>query len=229
MNKVQVNGMLQKAEVLNLINSIKNEQNEGKLQRYIDLVNSMDNDTFNKFILEHKLDSLERLKAELESRVNNTNEQTNSFIKLNELVSYGRSKKTIHIHVVPKDAHSFLTKEGRIKAENLLIDALEQIREMMKTDQTITNVYAVSDIIQSLIAKMFEGLGFDVKVLPLGRAKDDLELGFFYENFKDSNLGKLGRAQISRKKLLSLEWEEKKEERKKELEEKSNRRQGQNR
>ena len=76
---------------------------------------------------------------------------------------------------------------------------------------------------------MFEGLGFDAKVLSLGQAKDDLELGFFYDNFKESNLGKLGRAQISKEKLLSPEWEELKEERKKELEEKSKRNKGQNR
>jgi len=217
--------MLQKDEVLNLINGIINEQNKEKLQEYIDLVNSMDDATWEKFCQEHDFTSIDKLKSELEKKINRMEEK---FIELNELISYGRSRTALHIHVIPSDVHSLLTKKGLLKAEGLLIDALEKIQDLMKEDESIANVYAVSNIIQSLVARMFIRLDFDVKVMSLEEAKDDHELGYFYETFKDSNLGKLGRAQISREKLLSQEWEELKEERKKELEEKSKRNIGQN-
>jgi hypothetical protein len=214
--------MLQKSEVLNLINTITNEQNKEKLQKYIDLVNSMDSNAWYKFCQEHELDTLDKLKNSLEEKLNYP------YILLNELISYEIDKETLIIHLFPKDAHSFLFGEGRIKAEKALIDALEQIQEMMRKDSSITKVYAASGIIQSLIAKMFVRLGFDVKVLPMDQAKEDDELGKFYEQFKNKS-DKLGRAQIERDKLLSPEWEELKKGRKKELEEKSKRKIVQNR
>lgn len=216
--------MLQKEEVVNLIKSVTNEENKSKLQKYLDMIEAIDDIEWEKFAKENSLDTLEKLSLELEKRLSdnrslkeNAEENNYPFIMLNDLVSYGITGDTLHIHLIPPDVHNLLNRRGLVTAEMSLIDALEQIREIIKDKSEIKTVYAVSGIMQSLIARMFIGLNFDVKVLPMEEAKNDRELGVFYERFNRKNLDKLGRASMPREVLISGEWENKKEKRKETL------------
>ena len=140
------------------------------------------------------------------------------FTKLNDMVSFGVNGRTIHIHVVPKDLHDVLNREGLRQGELELIDALEKIKDMLKTDKRykhINKVFAVSSIIRKPISRLFTNLDFDVKTLKTEDAKNDVELKNFYSMFKDGKY--IGRAQLSREKLFSDEWSKLAEERKETL------------
>lgn len=205
--------MVTKQKAIEILHSFINSQNEGEIQKYIDQITLMNDVQWEQFLAEKSLNSIEEVQKMAEKLLASSN-----FFPLNELISYGYNEHTLHIHVVPKDVKNLLSREGLKKAEIALIDALEKIQEMLKWDESFSNVnqvYAVSGLIRKPISKVFEQLDFDVKSMPIEQAKEDEELSKFYEKFQDKKI--LGRAVLSREILLSLEWNKIKEERKKEL------------
>lgn len=212
---------MNKTDTVRILESMKNEQNANRINTCINKINAMNDGEWTEFVKANGINSEEVLRAQVKSAINKKEQKTTEFKPLNDLISYGVDDTTLHIHLIPKDAHEFLNRQGLIHAEQGLIDALEKIKEMLKNNeslQNIDNVCAVSGIIHGMSARMFRGLGFNVDVIEMEQAKDRPELRKFYEMFKGSS--RLGIANISKQALLSEEWEKLKETRKGELDRK---------
>lgn len=187
--------MLNYKEVLDYLNDNAKE--------YVTNLKNMTEDEWEAYSIKNNINCIEDVKKIIEIK---KEQNKDKFIKLNDLVSYGKSKNTIHIHLIPKDAKFLLTKLGRKDAELLLIDSLQKIKEMLNEEQylNIYEIYAVSGIMKPPISTMFSELGFDLKVMKIEDAKKDRELGNFYERFKEKK--HLGRAKITKEKIMSEEW-----------------------
>lgn len=203
--------MLTKNEAISILNSMISEENGKKIEKYINIISSLDDNGWEKISKEKSIYTA----SDVAKIVNKDMEKSHEFTDLNDLVSYGRNDNTIHIHVVPSDVRTLLSREGLRFSELQLIDAMEKIQTMVKENseyKDILKIYAVSGIMKGPISKMFKNLGFDVKTMSIQTAKDDDELGKFYDIFKDKK--DLGRAVLSKEVLLSDEWNELKDKRK---------------
>lgn len=208
---------MDKNKVIEILQSVEVENKE-KLQDYLNKVSNMDEQYLLNFMKEKNITTEENLREFVKSNV----DSRNNFIALNDMVSYGLSNNTLHIHVVPKDIHSLMDKKGMLKGESYLIDALEKIETLIEQDdklKDINQVYAISSIIRPPISKLFLNLDFDVKILDADKAREDDEFKFFVDRLLNGK--KLGRAKISREKLFSKEWQNLKEDRKKDIDFKS--------
>lgn len=207
--------MITKSELLNYIKKSKIENKE-KVEKIINIINSIPEEKFGDFLKEKNISTMDDVKKEF-NRINMPETQQ-KFDELNELVMFGKSNNTIHIHLIPKDARFLFNREGLKKAELQLIDSIEKINEIVSSNEEykdVKQIYAVSGIIKPPISNMFKNLDFDVKIMKINEAKNDKELGRFYELFKDKK--NLGRAVISIEKLKTQEWNDKKNHRKEEL------------
>lgn len=200
--------MLNKEQILEYLKELINENNREHIIQLIDKIEKINEEELNTVLSERKIKTLRDVRKMVVKGLKQPRTKTNKFSELNELVSYGVTGKTIHIHVVPKDAKNLLTREGMKKAELALIDATEKIKLLIQTSNRygkIENIYAVSGIISGPVARWFKNIGYDVKTLPIEDAKKDRELGRFYGMFKEAK--KLGRATLSKEKLMCNEWE----------------------
>ena len=207
-----------KIEAINILEEMKSEENLNRVMKYINRVNQMSDEEWQKFAINNNL-TVETFCEEAKRRIMRPSQE---FTKINDLVSYGTTDDTLHIHLVPKDAHSLLNRQGFIHAEQQLIDALEHIRIIMEHDEKLSNinqVFAVSGILHGPVKRMFDNLGFSTKNMKIADAKKDPDLAYFYEMFKESK--QLGRAVISRNKLESEEWKQLAKARKEELQNKA--------
>jgi len=197
---------IKKEDAIKILISLRNEQNQTKIDKYIEKVSCMDELSWEKFIEESSINTIE----DLIKKARELTEENDEMIELNDLVKYGFKRTTIHIHVVPSDVHNMLSREGLKIAKQKLIDALEKIQQLLKENEKlkdVENVYAVSSILRKPIINIFEDLNYEIKVLKGEEAKKDEELRFFYETmFKGSKM--LGRASISKEKLFSEKWNE---------------------
>lgn len=199
--------MIRKEEVISILQSLLNTDNESKVKIYIRIIREMTEEQWQKFLESKSIESVEQIEKianELLERRDN-----NEKIKLNDLISYGISGNTIHIHVVPTDLHHMLSLRGMKEGKQYLIDALEQIKALMKQEEykNIDKVFAVSPIIRRPITQIFEDLGFSTRTINMKDAENDDELQYFYERFKGKGK-KLGRAVLSKQQLFSEEWEQ---------------------
>ena len=197
--------MISRRELLDILEDMKDEKNNAVISEYVDLVSFLDDKSLEQILrqrgIETKDDAMEFIKTK-------TTRELHKFKPLNELISFGTNGRTLHIHVIPTSFQHMLSPRGIRKAELQLIDALEKIREILSTDENykhINNVFAVSNLITRPITGIFEKLGFDVKSMLTVQAPNDPELSKFYEMFKNGK--KLGRATISKEKMLSEEWD----------------------
>lgn len=207
--------MLSREKILEILDGIATEKTQATIEELSNKINMMSDDKLHKALEEQKIKTVADVKKFVKKRIKPVRTEDHKFIELNELVSYGFGGQTVHIHVVPKDARSLLTREGFKKAELALIDATEKLKVLMETDsryKKVENIYAVSGIITGPVARWFRNIGYDVKTLVMNDAKKDEELKVFVDRFKEQP--KLGRAILSKQKLLSEEWENIKEERK---------------
>lgn len=210
--------MITKEQVLEVLKKSLTEDNRDKIGLLISKIEIMSEDELRSVLQTRKIATVREVKKFVKNELKDKTNTLDKFKELNDLVSYGVTGKTIHIHVVPKDARSLLTREGLKKAELALIDAVEKIKELIQNDKTygrIENVYAVSGIISGPVARWFKNIGFDVKTLPINEAKTDSELKKFYNRFKEQK--KLGRAVLTTEKLITNEWEQQKEKQKESL------------
>lgn len=215
--------MVKKGDAISTLKTLITDTNRDKVEKYINIISSLSDEEYSKVLEEKSIYSIDDIvnmvnKNERREEEKEHEEIQHEFTKLNDLVSYGRRKNTVHIHVVPSDVRSLLSRDGLKFAELQLIDAIEKIQGFIKDEkdfEDVLNVYAVSGIIKRPISKIFENLGFDVKTMSIQDAKEDVELGKFYDMFKDKK--DLGRAILSKEKLLSEEWNIMKDNRKQEL------------
>ena len=148
--------IISKEEIKRIILSQKRENNELRIQSILDKLDAISDEQLQLFLQDKKITSVNDIKREVKSMINNQR-----FEPLNELISYGLTGKTIHMHVVPTDARYYLTREGRKDAELLLVDAMERIRVLCQESprfKKIKNIHAVSDILKGPISRWYENL-----------------------------------------------------------------------
>lgn len=137
------------------------------------------------------------------------------FIDLNDTVSYWISWTTLHLHLIPKDISNTLKNPEELKkCELAFIDALEQIKEIMKKNRSLKVVYAVSPLVRknTKIGNLFEKYQFDVKSMSRKDAYNDDELSYFVKHiFTDEknikHTSKIWRAALPRNIFFSEERE----------------------
>lgn len=209
--------MVTKQETLRVLENLTTEENKDRAEKYINMVNSMNDSDWEKFLKQLEINTIDDIKREVEKRLS-AREISEKPTPLNDLVSYGYIGDTIHIHLVPKDAKFLLSKQGLQSAEVKLIEALEQLQDLVTTDdrfKEIKQIYAVSGLMKRPISPLFSNLGFAVKTMKAEEAKNDSELKKFYDRFKDKK--HIGSAILPVQILLSEKWNKLKDERKKEL------------
>lgn len=205
--------MLSRIEIVGILNNMTTEKNKGIIEELLGKLERTSDEDLEKLLTERKIKSardVKRMVKETEKRPRRM--QKHKFESLNDVVSFGTTDSTIHIHLIPKDAHYMLTREGMKEAELALIDALEKIKRKLgkeKKYKRIQQVYAVSPIMTGIVSRWFKDLGFDVKTLPMEQAKGDEELSKFAGIFEGAK--KLGRANLTKEQLMTEEWEERKE------------------
>ena len=205
--------MLSRTEIVEILTNMTTEENKGKIQDLLGKIEKISDEELAKILSERKIKSAKDVKKIVEGEEKKPRMARHKFENLNEIVSFGATDSTIHIHLIPEDAHHMLTREGWTKAELALIDAMEKIKGKLgkeKKYKKIQQVYAVSPIMTGIVSRWFKELGFDVKTLPMEQAKEDEELSKFTERFEGA--GKLGRANLTKEQLMSEEWEQRKEE-----------------
>lgn len=211
---------MEKEDVIAVLNKIKTKENSDKIDMYIARAKSMDEEQWSCFLQSKNIQTLGDLEEMVNMILNQRENENNEFVNLNDIVMYGNSGDTIHIHLIPKDARNLFNGNGFKYVKAQLIDALEKISVLLETEEykEVKQVYAVSGLIRKSVGEMFDSLGFDVKVKRIKEARQDEELSVFTDRFKEQKA--LGRAKISKEKLLSEEWKELKDKSKKELEKK---------
>lgn len=217
---------IKREDAINAILTLKDEQNEYKVNKYIQKIHNMSEEEWKIFIRKSSINTIDTLYEKVEQLLNKKSEsnKNDNMIVLNELIKYGYDEKTLHIHTVINDAHNMLSRKGLEEAKLKLIDALEKIEALLQENtnlREIEKVYAISPILRRPIINMFEELDFDTKVLDANQAKEDEEFKYFYKMFTKGNkegIKKLGRASISKEKLLSRQWNELKDKQKSEIE-----------
>lgn len=139
------------------------------------------------------------------------NSNSDKFIPLNDMFSYGRTGSTIHIHLVPKDLHNKKTSLGDEQFNRLietkLEDFLGKLQPVVKNDTTISGIFAVSPIFfHETWRKAHEKLGFDsVKEIILGE-NDGMP---HEQKLKFLNMSKNKRVfytNLKREKFLAMEY-----------------------
>lgn len=208
--------MFTKEQLIQKLREIEDDKNTEEIKDLIQKIEKTSEGQLQEFLKDMKIKNDKDIQKAVNKR--NRRREKTKFTPLNEVVSYGINGKTLHIHLIPKDARSMLTKEGQQEAKKSLIDALEKVKQKMKEEkgfEKVEEVYAISGIIRGFVAGWFNDLDFKVKTLPIEEAKKDKELKRFYRRFK--NQKKLGRASLSKEKLMSEDWEEKKNDLKKGL------------
>ena len=180
--------MLSREVVINTLNELRSQNNSRIIQKYIERINCMDDVSLEKTLSDMKLKSPRDIKRLVKKETFRT--RHSRFTELNDLISYGIDRHTIHIHVIPNDVHSMMNTRGVSEAELKIINALEQIRGMLQTDvryKSIKKVYAGSPIMAGIVAKTFNNLGFDVRTLKFEEAKKDGDLRGLYKKFRQKN------------------------------------------
>lgn len=205
--------MLKKEEVIDLLNSMINDENKDKIEHYIEKVSKVEEKQWKVLLESQGIKTLQDAQKFVTDSMD-----SKDFIALNELVSYIQENSTISLHVGPPDVKNLLSRKGLEKSEYLLIDALEKIQIMLQEDKNFENIeqiHCVSGLIRKPISVLFENLDFDIKTMKSKLAKNDEELQKFYEHFKDKKY--IGRAKLSKEKLLSEDWNKRKEQRKEQI------------
>ena len=208
--------MLLKNDAISILEKIKNEENQEKIEKYKEKINNLSDEAWGQFLEAKSIKTV----VELEKFANILLRQEDKFVNLNNLVSFGISGATMHIHLVPTDVRSMFNNKGHNQAKQSLIDALEKIQDLLIQEEfkEIENIFAISPILRGRIIKMFDELAFSTETVNMEDVKDDSQYANyakFYNMFKGKGR-MLGWASISRKKLLSPEWNELKENIKKE-------------
>ncbi len=210
--------MLSRAEIVEILTNMTTDENRERIGELKEKIDRASDEELAKILKERKIRSAKDIKKVIEGKEKKQGITSSKFQNLNDVVSFGITDETLHIHLIPKDASHMLTREGRKEAQRALIDAMEKIKAKLTRDkryERIQHVYAVSPIMTGIVSRWFKELGFDVKTLPIEQAKEDEELAKFTGRFDGAQ--KLGRANLSKEELMTEEWEQRKDELKEKL------------
>ena len=155
----------------------------------------------------------EYLKALIEKAKSQT-ESSDKFIPVNEWFCYGRTKNTIHLHLIPKDLRGIKNELGDESFYALYKEQLEDFLAKMQTifleDPSIKSLFAVSPIFYNPnITLIHESLGFDKLIeIDLNNNSDNMSVEqkeHFINMFnKGGNIRKVYYTKISREKFLEM-------------------------
>lgn len=153
---------MNRTRIIEILNTIKTEENSEKIDNAINKLNSLSDETIEK-ICDGK--SEDEIKKILGNAVLD-NKKKEQRIDLNDMFYYGRDGNTVHIHLVEPDLHYIKDKlgpEGFYKyMKDKLEDAMASLQEVFKKDETMEEVFAVSPIFyHEGTRRMHEELGFE--------------------------------------------------------------------
>lgn len=153
---------MDKTRIVEILNSMKTEDNIEKIENAINKVNKLTDDNIKKICAGK---SEEEVKQIIENRLL-SNKKKEQRIGLNDMFYYGRNGNTVHIHLVLPDLHDMKNKLGTQDFEKYmkykLEDALSSLQNVFKKDETMEEVFAVSPIFyHESSRKMHEDLGFE--------------------------------------------------------------------
>lgn len=161
-------------------------------------------------------ENIEQYLSDLIRKYLNHEEKTDKFININEFFCYGRTKNTIHMHIIPKDLRGLKKEIGDelfyYYYKEQLEDFLSRIQVLFSEDTTINSLFAVSPIFfNPNISSIHESLGFDkLTEIDLNNKKDKMSieqkksfLNMFNKNGKNR---KVYYTNMTREKLLGMKY-----------------------
>lgn len=107
--------------------------------------------------------------------------ETGGFIKVNELVSYGKGGDIIHIHFAP--AEYLLEKSGFVALKELAEQGLRRLAEIVEKDKDIKRIEATSWLVAKY-PRIIKSFGFEID----GPISDEIREKYFSQN-EERNIG----------------------------------------
>ena len=120
--------MLSRTEIVEILTNMTTEKNKGRIKELLGKLERTSDEELEKLLTERKIKSARDVKKVVKETEKRERRTRGKFENINDVVSFGATNSTIHIHLIPKDAHHMLTREGLKEAELALIDALEKIK-----------------------------------------------------------------------------------------------------
>ena len=191
--------MISKDIVKQQLESVINDENRQIVTEIAKRIDGIPNDEWEAFIAFHNITEANLMDIIKSKIAKDKQLDEYLFEEINDLVSYGTTGDTLHIHIIPKNVKEMLNREGLKLANLKLIQALELIRNTPEMNGTIKTIFAVSPILRlKQLQKMFIELGFDVSET----TAEDLLRRF-------PSAKQVYQASLPKSILLSKEWEDK--------------------
>ena len=226
---------MNKQEIKNILISLRNEENSPIVNNILGKIDLMDDSTLEKAAIkagntEESIKSffIGSINSILKSQENNQAEEK---FPLNKMFTYGLSGPCVHLHL-PGKLDETIAKIGRNRTLALvnrnLIDALERIQSMKNYNhprlENIDSVFMISPALIRSELSFLEDLDFDTEYFN----RKDLENEELVNSNKNASLaikvfGKdknIGCASLPLDRMNSKQWQDKKNKKIKELEEK---------
>lgn len=96
--------MIRKEDAILVLQGLLNEENGNKINIYIERLREMSDDQWQELLKSKSINSVEQIEKIIDELT-----RRDVKIKLNDLISYGISGDTLHIHLVPSDLHNMLS------------------------------------------------------------------------------------------------------------------------
>ena len=151
--------MISKETVISQLKSLINEYGKEKIESFVVEVNSINDDKWDEFVLQNGVTEKNLIDI-IKGRLGKPR-----FTALNDLINYGTSDETLHIHIAIDSVHHLTNRQGIQLANTKLIQALSKLREMLseRNDTNIKKIFAVSPILRiKFVQDMFRHLEFTV-------------------------------------------------------------------
>ena len=219
---------MKKQEIKNILMSMRTKENDILINKLLGKIDMMDEKEL-KRVLEKVGNSEEEVRRFLENKISkgeyNQNEKK---FPINEMFTYGISINCIHLHL-PSDLHEMLSEKGisaTMDIVNLqLLDAIDKIKQLRDNGfyrfQGKDSIYMISPILIRREMNFLESMDFQTHLYSKRELNDDK----FVEEHPEARLatrifGKdknIGTASIKFETISSREWQNKKNQKVKEL------------
>lgn len=206
---------MNKNEIKELLIKMRTLENEATVNYLLGLLDMKSDKDLETILIKYNIDE-ENILDFLATRIENLQiqqEQSEHFTNVNKMFCFGRTGDTIHMHLIPKDLRSIkkqLGDEGFYQFyRSQLEDFLSRLQDIVKNDNTIKTLFAVSPIFfNKNITSLHEELGFDKVIeIDLGNKTDGMSLNqkkYFKNMFGGTK--KVYYTSIEREKLLEAEY-----------------------
>lgn len=219
---------MKKQEIKNILMSMRTKENDILINKLLGKIDMMDEKEL-KRVLEKVGNSEEEVRRFLENKISkgeyNQNEKK---FPINEMFTYGISINCIHLHL-PSDLHEMLSEKGisaTMDIVNLqLLDAIDKIKQLRDNGfyrfQGKDSIYMISPVLIRREINFLESMDFQTHLYSKRELNDDK----FVEEHPEARLatrifGKnrnVGTALIKFETISSREWQNKKNQKVKEL------------